>query len=977
MPNRTLHTLASLHHMLRQAPPWLFSAVVLLSGLAITGAAWRYSVESGKSAAKARFDGMIDQIAGNLQRRVQSHEQILRGGAALFNVNGSVNRDQWRAYVGALKIDETYPGLLGVGYAPRVSSAERDQHIALVRGEGFAEYTVRPDSPQRPAYFPVLYLEPFWGRNVRAFGYDMFSEDIRRAAMEAARDSGEPSLSHMITLVQETKQDIQPGFLQYFPVYRRGLARSSVEERREALQGFVYVPVRARDLIGSVLDMANLEITVEIYDGTDPAPKHLLFASHKVDTAKGSLHGERLLEIGGTVWTLRSDSLPGFDAAFAHGKSTPALVIGVLLTGVITLLFFNLTATRNRAYQIANAMTAQLRNSETRLLSVLSSAPDGILTVYGWGRIESANPAAESIFGRVGEDILGLRLETLIDNYDVAQLEEVISTIGSAATATARFEAIARRAGGEPFPVAVSVGATTVDGERRYTLMVRDITETKMAEAMLLLRERAIESSTNGIVITDMSLPDSPVIYVNHGFEQISGYTSGDVIGRNCRFLQGDDRDQPGSRELKEAIRDCRPATVLLRNYRKDGGMFWNELSVAPVFDDNGRCTHFVGIQNDITKRIQAEADLQVRTERLDAIFDLSPDGFVAFNADGRITDVNTAFLRMTGLDEFSLISLREPEFDTVMSSLCDAASPYVSLASVSANDGQASGDGESRTALRHTLILARPAKRIIERSIRVSTKGRLEKVVYFRDVTRENEVDRMKSEFLSTAAHELRTPMASIYGFSELLLRREYGDEKRREMIGTINRQASILINLINELLDLARIEARAGKDFKVSRQSPGPIIENTVSAMLVNESAARIRVALPNELPDLDLDGEKFGQCLTNILSNACKYSPNGGEIQVSTHYRQAESQSWFGIQVQDRGIGMTVDQLARVFERFFRADPSGNIPGTGLGMCLVKEIIELHGGSVEIESAPGIGTIVILWLPIPEERKALLAA
>lgn len=977
MSNRLLQYATPVLRLLRQAPPWFSSTLVFACGLAITGTAWLYSMEAGKAAATARFEGMVDQIAGNIQRRVLSHEQILRGGAALFNVNGFVSRDQWRAYVGALKIDETYPGLLGVGYAPRVPAGEKGQHIAAVRGEGYAEYTIRPDTPPREDYFPVLYLEPFWGRNLRAFGYDMFSESTRRKAMEAARDSGEPSLTRMITLVQEAKQDVQPGFLQYLPVYRRGMARSSVEERRAALQGFVYVPVRARDLIGNVLSTSNLEIIVELYDGTVPSADGLLYASHKLDVAKGALRSERQVEIGGTVWTMRSASLPDFDAAYAHGQSTLTLVIGVLLTGVVTLLMFNLTATRNRAFQMANTMTAQLRNSETRLLSVLSSAPDGILTVYGWGRIESANPAAESIFGRVGEDILGLRLETLIDNHDVARLEEIISTMGSAATAIARFEAIARRAGGEPFPVAVSVGATNVDGERRYTLMVRDVTETKMAEAMLLLRERAIESSTNGIVITDMSLPDCPVIYVNRGFEHISGYSAGDVIGRNCRFLQGDDRDQPGSRELKEAIRECRPATVLLRNYRKDGGMFWNELSIAPVFDDNGRCTHFVGIQNDITKRIRAEADLQVRTERLDAIFALSPDGFVAFNADGRITDVNAAFLRMTGLDEFSLISLREPEFDALMGSLCDAASPYVPLASLSASDPLPATEAESRTAHRHTLNLVCPVKRIIERSIRVSTEGTLEKVVYFRDVTRENEVDRMKSEFLSTAAHELRTPMASIYGFSELLLRRDYGDDKRREMIGTINRQASILINLINELLDLARIEARAGKDFKVSPQSPGPIIENTISSMLVSESSPRVRVTLPEKLPILNIDGEKFGQCLTNILSNACKYSPNGGDIQLTTHYRHSDGQDWFGIQVQDHGIGMTPEQLARVFERFYRADPSGNIPGTGLGMCLVKEIIELHGGSVEVDSAAGVGTVVILWLPIPEERQALLAA
>lgn len=975
MVPRALLVFKPLLQTLRQVPPWLLTACVLLSGLAITFVSWFYSLDSSREAARLRFESAVDQVAGSVQRRLQSHEQILRGGAALFNVGTHVSREQWRAYVSALKIDETYPGIIGVGYAQRVPAADKAAHIATLRAEGFPEYTIHPDEPQRQEYLSIVFLEPFWGRNLRAFGYDMSTDPVRREALERARDSGEPSMTAMVTLLQEGKQDIQPGYIQYLPVYRRDMPRSTAAERHRALQGFIYVPVRARDLIGNVLTSTPFDIAVELYDGSRSDPTHLLYASHKPGSINGALHTTRRIEVGGTTWTLLSSSLPAFDATFTRGQSVLALVLGLAITGALSFLVFNLTTTRNRAFQMAKTMTAQLRDSETRLLSVLSSAPDGILTVYGWGRVESANVAAEHIFGRVGEDILGQRLDELIDGHDPAQLDHIIATTGSAANGTARFEATARRAGGEPFPVAVSVGAGEIDGERRYTLLIRDITENKMAEAMLLLRERAIESSTNGIVITDMSLPDCPVIYVNKGFERITGYSFSDALGRNCRFLHGDEKDQPGIHELKEAIRESRPATVLLRNYRKDGGMFWNELSISPVFDDSGRCTHFVGVQNDITKRIRAEQDLQVRTERLDAIFALSPDGFVAFSADGRITDVNPAFLRMTGLDEFSLISMREEEFDTVMASLCEPGCAYVPISTMDSGEGTPPPEGEQRAAPRHTLTLGQPNKRILQRSVRMGADGTLEKVAYFRDITRETEVDRMKSEFLSTAAHELRTPMASIFGFSELLLKRNYPDEKRREMMATINRQASILINLINELLDLARIEARAGKDFKMIQQAPGPIIEDVISALLVNEASPRISVNLPDVLPELRIDSEKFGQCLTNVLSNACKYSPNGGDINVLALQRERNGQRWFGLQVQDHGLGMTPDQVARVFERFFRADPSGNIPGTGLGMSLVKEIMEIHGGAVEVDSESGVGTTVTLWLPI--DSPARLAA
>ena len=123
----------------------------------------------------------------------------------------------------------------------------------------------------------------------------------------------------------------------------------------------------------------------------------------------------------------------------------------------------------------------------------------------------------------------------------------------------------------------------------------------------LRLLERAVTASTNSIVISDPNQPDDPIVYVNPAFERTTGYASEEVLGRNCRFLQREDRDQQALRELKAAIYEGRHCTVVLRNYRKDGSLFWNELSIYPVRDEDGRMTNFVGVQNDVTERIRAE----------------------------------------------------------------------------------------------------------------------------------------------------------------------------------------------------------------------------------------------------------------------------------------------------------------------------------------------------------------------------------
>src|SRR5215213_1571985 len=135
------------------------------------------------------------------------------------------------------------------------------------------------------------------------------------------------------------------------------------------------------------------------------------------------------------------------------------------------------------------------------------------------------------------------------------------------------------------------------------------------SEEMRRLLDRAVAASSNGIVITDSRAPDDPIVYVNPAFERISGYTVAEVVGHNCRFLQGDDRDQPALDDLRTALGEEREFRVVLRNYRKDGTPFWNELYISPVHDEQGRLTNFVGVQNDITERRRIEDVLRESEE--------------------------------------------------------------------------------------------------------------------------------------------------------------------------------------------------------------------------------------------------------------------------------------------------------------------------------------------------------------------------
>jgi len=622
-----------------------------------------------------------------------------------------------------------------------------------------------------------------------------------------------------------------------------------------------------------------------------------------------------------------------------------------------------LTEALNDASLTLREQLDEIRNKEDQTHAIVHAVPDAIIGFGEDGRVGIASPAVASIFGREPQELVGTPVEELLPGLTAADAEQRTLQglfMRSSNFHLARFEAVACRHGGTEFPVEVSLSRTESATGVRYVCVVRDLTEKRMADEMLHLYSRALECTSNGIVISDMSLPGQPVFYANAAFGTITGYEPGDAIGRNCAFLQRDDQAQPEIDALRDAVREHRATRVVLRNYRKDGTLFFNELSISPVAAAGGSVRHYVGVINDVTERERARMAIAERSARLNAVFDLSPDGFVVFDRAGRLVFSNQAFQRMTGWDApDELCDITVDEFDRRMKALCEPGQASLPLA-----QALKSGVADDAPEL---MNLCLPMHRVLARVVRGQPDGQGESILFFRDVTRETEVDRMKSEFLTTAAHELRTPMVSVFGFTELLLNRPVGEERRRDMLTTIHRQSSLLINMVNELLDLARIEARQGKDLKRESCRLGTLIEQAAAPFAEQHGDSRLRVAAWHGEAQLWVDPEKTHRLFTNVLSNAFKYSPEGGEIELTTVSGQLRGLPAVGVRITDHGIGMSPEQLRRVFERFYRADPSGNIPGTGLGMSLVKEIAELQGGQVELQSEPGHGTTVTVWFPL----------
>lgn len=368
---------------------------------------------------------------------------------------------------------------------------------------------------------------------------------------------------------------------------------------------------------------------------------------------------------------------------------------------------------------------------------------------------------------------------------------------------------------------------------------------------------------------------------------------------------------------------------------------------------------HFLHMRNALEQQEATQAQVAERTAQLNAVFSLSPDGLLTFDENHRVKYVSPAVQELLGPQGLNLAGLDEREFLAWLSGRCEPGVPL--LLAFPGDTGGHPGD-------RRVISLATPAKRVLEVSSRTVDVPSVSRILYLRDITHETEVARLKSEFLSTAAHELRTPMASIYGFSEVLeTQPDLDPATQQEFLGIIHQQSRNVAAILDELLDLSRIEARQGKDFKLAPLDARQWVLDTLKAFKLPEGRQPATLSLPDGPIWITGDISKLRQVLQNVLSNAYKYSPDGGGVSVGMEMLAEAQPLQLELRVTDKGIGMTPKEVKRVFERFFRADTSGKLPGTGLGMSIVQEIMRFHLGTVEVHSTWGVGTTVVIRLPV----------
>ncbi len=355
---------------------WI-AMVILICGLMITVGATYYIQKDEENQANLEFALVCSEIKSKIETRLHAHSQLLRSSAASFAISDTLTRNTWKEFIKSSGIEKNLPGIQGVGFSYIIPKSDLQQHIQKIRNESkqdstIGDYKITPPG-EREIYTTILYLEPVDFRNRRAFGYDMFSDPVRRKAMEDSRDYDIAALSGKVSLIQETDQDFQNGTLMYVPVYLKNKPVKTIEERRAAILGWVYSPYRMDDLMKGILgrwDTINKErIHLQVYDDENLTANSLLFNSQAEINPKQDKTKYRTvilpIEFNKKIWTLNFRQSNDPHTPF-NNKVAITFTSGLLISLLLFFLSLSLFNTRLK-HRLAEQLSSDLKESENLL----------------------------------------------------------------------------------------------------------------------------------------------------------------------------------------------------------------------------------------------------------------------------------------------------------------------------------------------------------------------------------------------------------------------------------------------------------------------------------------------------------------------------------------------------------------------------------------------------------------------------------
>ena len=601
---------------------------------------------------------------------------------------------------------------------------------------------------------------------------------------------------------------------------------------------------------------------------------------------------------------------------------------------------------------------------------LVESAPDAMVVVDAQGTIVLVNAQTERLFGYDRAELLGQPVEVLLPEAVRAAHVARRSTFAEGAHARAMgtgLELSGRRQDGREFPVEVSLSTLRTSRGTLISSAIRDVSDRKRLEAMSAHLTAVIESSEDAIIGMDL---DGKIVSWNPGAERLYGYREAEVRGQPIELLvpHGLEDEIPGL--LARIAGGERVDHLEAVRRRRDGSLVDVVLTISGIRDGHGRLVGASTIARNVTERRAAERALADACRDVDQFFALSLDLMAIFDPNGRVLWINRTCERILGWSPPELVSRRFVELihpDDLQATLdLHAAGRADKGGVVGFENRYRHKDGSWRWLawnygkLEGGMIFATARditeRRRIEQDLRASREAALE-------------ASRLKSEFVANMSHEIRTPLNGVVCMSELLLEQPLTAEQH-EYAQVALSSAEALMRVINDILDFSKIEAGkldiVSEDFSIEA-AVGEVCE--ILAGKAHEKGLELATSIDESVPRVVRgDSNRLRQVLMNLVGNALKFTTEG---EVVVRVRRTAG-VWLAeglvFEVVDTGIGIDAARIDALFQPFSQGDATTTRRhgGTGLGLCISKQLVELMGGTITVESRPGEGSTFRVTLP-----------